>query len=125
MTDFNLYLPEGVGMTKIAIVPSFKDMHPLIQRAVCLMVAHESSGLTINDIPIMSFIQQTSNTDTASLAQMLTPVADQLQQLLNDEEVVVSSLYFSVRSENGRLYVDINITPMSVEESVSSVIYSR
>ena len=125
MTDFNLYLPEGVGMTKIAIVPSFKDMHPLIQRAVCLMVAYESSGLTINDIPIMSFIQQTSNTDTASLAQMLTPVADQLQQLMNDEEVVVSSLYFSVRSENGRLYVDINITPMSVEESVSSVIYSR
>ena len=125
MTDFNLYLPENVGMTRIAIVPEFKDMHPLIQRAVCLMVAHESSGLTINDIPIMSFIQRTSNTDTAALAQMLTPVADQLQQLLNDEETVVSSLYFSVRSENGRLYVDINIIPMSVEEPVSSVIYSR
>lgn len=125
MTDFNLYLPEGVGMTKIAIVPSFKDMHPLIQRAVCLMVAHESSGLTINDIPIMSFMQQTSNTDTAALAQMLTPVADSLQQLMNADEDSVSSLNFSVRSDNGRLYVDINITPMATEEPVSSVIYSR
>lgn len=125
MTDFNLYLPESVGLTKIAIVPSFEDMHPLIQRAVCLMTAYESSGLSINDIPVLSFIQQTSNTDVSALAQMLTPVADKLQQLLNEDEDVVSSLDFTVRVDGNNLYVDINITPIDSTEAVSSVIYTR
>lgn len=125
MTDFHLYLPENYGMTKIAIVPKFKDIHPLIQRAVCLLVAHEDEGLKVNGLPILIFAEQATNSNTSVLAQMLSPVADRLAELLNDEQPTASSVEFLVNSTDGRLFVDINITPVGSESGVSSNIYSR
>lgn len=123
MRDFNLYLPENEGLSKLAIVPEFEGMNPLIQRAVCLLVSHEDPRLSVDGIPLMSFVQKASTKSTAGLAQMLSGVADRLKELLNQDNTTVSSVEFLVSLDGNRLKVDINILPTNSEDSVSSVLY--
>ena len=124
MRDFNLYLPEGSGITKLAIVPKFDDMHPLIQRAVCLLVMHEDVGLNVSGIPVMSFVQQATNNDLVSVAQMLSVPADRLLTLLNVDGITAKSVEFLVANNSGTLSVTINITPAGSDEPTSATIYS-
>lgn len=123
MRDFNLYLPENQGLLKLAIVPEFEGVNPLIQRAVCLLVSHEDPRLSVDGIPLMSFVQRASTKNTAVLAQMLSVVADRLMELLNQDGATTSSVEFLVSLEENKLKVDINIMPADSDDSVSSVLY--
>ena len=123
--DLNIYLPESTGLTELAIVPDFPQLNPLIQRAVCLLVAHEDPGLCINSIPLTSFIQQVTNSNVGTISQMLSAPADRLMYLMNADEITVDSIEFLVSNDNGKLSVDINITPHNAENSVASTLYRQ
>jgi hypothetical protein len=125
MLDFNLYLPEGVGLTQLAIVPEDDNVPALIQRAVCLLACHsDDAELQINGTPAIEFAEHAVSRDATSIAQMFSGVADRLTDMLNEDEKSVESVSFSVGISEDKLNVSIDIVPKDSDDAVSAVIYS-
>jgi hypothetical protein len=125
MLDFNVDVITGVKESFITIVPEKSPIPKLLQRAICLVVAHEDSRLKIEGKRILPWLTGIATKDSQAIAQMLTAPADRLKQLLNYEGTSASSVYFSVAVDNGRLAVDLNITPYGTEEEVSTTLYTE
>lgn len=121
MIDFALDLPSGVGVEHIAIVPE-TSTPALIQRAVCLMIAHEDKGLYVNEIPVLDLFNRMTTKDIIYIAQLLSPVADRLKELLNEDIRTVSDISFTVEQISNKIQVNINIIPIDVTDVLTSTI---
>lgn len=124
MYDFSLYLPENTGMSEISVVPSFDGMNPLMQRAVCLLLFHDDPQLRVNGMHIINFLNRSNVSNISGIAQMFTPVADRLSELMNEDSPTVSSIVFELTESFGKIQVNISIKPEPESEDVEASVYT-
>ena len=111
-------------MSEISVVPSFDQVDPIMQRAVCLLMFNEDPGLKVNGTHIINFLNSANVSNITAIAQMFTPVADRLSELLNEDSPTVSNIVFELTESLGEVKVNINIEPAEGSDSVQASIYT-
>lgn len=111
-------------MSEISIVPSFEQVDPIMQRAVCLLMFSEDPRLKVNGVHVINFLNSANVSNITAIAQMFTPVADRLSELLNEDSPTVSNIVFEFTESLGEVKVNINIEPIEGSDSVQASIYT-
>ena len=130
MTDFPLYLPEGVYLKTLVIDPDFSIMSETMQRAVALIILSDDDNLKINGLSVAETFQQSTSAGAGLVVKLLNSMTPYLTSILNagdglpgDEENLVQSTEFSVEVEGTAAKIMLNITMADDKEIESTVVY--
>lgn len=130
MTDFPLYLPEGVYLKTLVIDPGFSTLSETMQRAVSLIILSDDEGLKINGLSVVETFQQSTSAGAGLVVKLLNSMTPYLTSILNagdglpgDEENLVQSTEFSVAVEGTTAKIMLNITMADDKETESTVVY--
>ena len=115
MTDLPIYLPGDTYLTALVIDPEFKVMSELMQRAVVLLILSNDPNMTVNGLPVVTLLRQSTSAIASTLVMMLGGVSDTIKGYLNEdisnEDEEVDSVTFGAElEENSESAVKVTLT---------------